>query len=398
MTRPEPHLDSFRYSHPGLQRTRNEDDAVLVRMSPDCLLLAVADGIGGHTDGERCSQLALAVISESVLRARSGEPPADDRGALLEGFRAANMAIDEAGLKGGSTATVALVHRTSVTIGHLGDSRAYLVRGKTARLLTSDHAADGGLLRWVGKKVPDDAECCALDVSDGDSIVLCSDGLTKVVRDDEVALFVRGSAHAAAACVSLVDLACRRGGPDNVTVAVVRIGEIPPDLAARSAMEALLAPPASHQAGHDPTSGQCGRPRRTPGSAFILVLLLTLTLGSGAFAGWRLSRTTFPWAGGTEEARRRGRRTRLDRSPVVSGQPSPPPTLPPTLEGNAPAATGHDLPTELTVPATLSVEQDAGVRLGGGRSIKQPAGKRQRPSRPYLPHAGAPSVPRELVP
>jgi protein phosphatase len=230
-------------SHVGRQRPGNED-AYLVRPP----LYAVADGMGGAQAGEVASQLAVAVLAELLA-----ETPPDDESAaalLAEAAAEANSRIyaaasaDTARSGMGTTLTALLLRDDHALLAHIGDSRAYLLRGDTLTQLTQDHslvaemvrdgrlAADEARLhpyrsilsRALGTESEAEVDELQVDLLPGDVLLLCSDGLSGPVPTDRLHKgLAAGDPEKAAR--RLVDEALRQGGPDNVTVVVVQILE-----------------------------------------------------------------------------------------------------------------------------------------------------------------------------
>ena len=230
----------------GLRRRANEDCYAL---APELGLYLVADGMGGHNAGRVASDLA-AQASVSALRTL-----VDASASLTEKLRysvaAANREIlstaqSKPELAGMGTTLVALLAGSDrIALAHVGDSRAYLVRGGRIRQLTDDHslvaelvrrreisetAARGHphrhvLTRALGIRRTVEADLAELTPAVGDSFVLCSDGLTGLVHDDEIAKTVDSDSDPDAVCGRLVDLANDRGGEDNITVLIVRCEE-----------------------------------------------------------------------------------------------------------------------------------------------------------------------------
>jgi serine/threonine protein phosphatase PrpC len=223
---------------PGRRRRRNED-AFVVRPP----LFAVADGMGGAQAGEVASRLATEALNE--LDAGTG---GSERVAAL--IQAANQRVyerssaDAAASGMGTTITVALVEDDLVSIGHVGDSRAYLVRDASLEQLTEDHSLVAELLR-SGKLSPEEAEThpqrsvitralgtdpdvdvdtFSVETQPGDLFLICSDGLTSMVADEEILRTIedhRDDLDRAAR--ELVRLANRGGGEDNITVVFFEI-------------------------------------------------------------------------------------------------------------------------------------------------------------------------------
>jgi len=214
-------------------------------------LLVVADGMGGAAGGEVASAMAADVIGVEIENAVRGVRPRTAwqwRRTLGDAFAAANERIrargdGEPALRGmGTTATAAVVSADGLHLAHVGDSRAYLVRGGAARRLTRDHTwlqavVDDGrasevavddprrsaLLRALGTRPDVAIDTEHVVVQPGDTLVLCTDGLWSVVDDDELARAVITHAELGALCAALLALANDRGGRDNATLVVARL-------------------------------------------------------------------------------------------------------------------------------------------------------------------------------
>ena len=208
-------------------------------------LLVVADGMGGSNAGEIASRMAV----DAVVREFTAAAPDDPATALARSVEVANSEIFEfsrthADLNGmGTTCTVLALRGDQVLVGHVGDSRAYLVRGHEARQITTDHSLVAQLVarqqltpeearhdprrnvvtRSVG--VAPDVEVDVVAVGeplrDGDTLVVCSDGLHGQMSDSEIASLAMGDSLDEA-CRDLIALANERGGPDNITVVLAR--------------------------------------------------------------------------------------------------------------------------------------------------------------------------------
>lgn len=239
-------------SDAGCARENNEDRGRVVHPGDAAerarrgVLAIVADGMGGHSAGEVASELAVDVVHRSYYQADGAAPE-----ALSAAVRAANQAIFERAaadgrLHGmGTTCTALAICGDQAHAVNVGDSRLYLVREGRIYQMTADDSAVGRMvaqgllsrsearqhadrnviLRALGTRR--DVEVSAwerpLPVRAGDCFVLCSDGLTDLVEDEEVLAAVDGRSESEA-CQTLVDLARARGGFDNITVAVLRVG------------------------------------------------------------------------------------------------------------------------------------------------------------------------------
>ena len=229
-----------RASDTGKKRRRNEDSYVV---APP--LFAVADGMGGAQAGEVASKLAAAALEETDSGSLHGEE------RLVSLIQEANRRVherasaDPATSGMGTTMTVALVEGDVVTFGHVGDSRAYLVRAGRLEQLTEDHSLVNELLksgklspkeaethpqrsvitRAVGTDPDVDVDTFAVQAQEGDVFLLCSDGLTDMVDDEEILdLLDRYHDDLDRATKALVSAANRGGGEDNITVVAFAIG------------------------------------------------------------------------------------------------------------------------------------------------------------------------------
>jgi serine/threonine protein phosphatase PrpC len=243
-------------SDTGRRRRRNEDNYVV---APP--LFAVADGMGGAQAGEVASKLAALALEGG-----------DSDG--LHGIESIDMLIQEANRRiydrasadptasgMGTTMTVALVEGMTVAIGHVGDSRAYLVRGEQMEQLTEDHSLVNELLksgklseeeaqvhpqrsvitRAVGTDPDVDVDGFTIEAEEGDVFLICSDGLSDMVDDEEILELVHQNRDDLDQAVkALVAAANRGGGEDNITAVAFQISsEAPPSLEDTVAMPAV---------------------------------------------------------------------------------------------------------------------------------------------------------------
>jgi protein phosphatase len=245
----------------GRKRRRNEDAFVL---APP--LFAVADGMGGAQAGEIASKLAAAALEDTDAGRLTG--PEKVASLIQEANRRVHerSSVDPATSGMGTTMTVALVEDGGVVIGHVGDSRAYLVRGREIEQITEDHSLVNELLK-TGKLSPEEAEThpqrsvitravgtdpdvdvdsFVVETQDGDVFLICSDGLTDMVDDGHILETVeqhRGNLERLTK--QLVSEANRGGGEDNITVVAFSIGgaDGTADLGDTAAMEAVSYAP-----------------------------------------------------------------------------------------------------------------------------------------------------------
>jgi len=281
-TRGEPFLPTVRMefgaaTHAGKVRSNNEDQFLVARLAksmqvcktslPDTgkiyfseeegYLMVVADGMGGAAAGEKASALAVLSVEDFVLNTLKwflhlgGKDEHVLFNELREGLSRADRAvIDRAAadraLRGmGTTLTMAYSVDSDLFLVHAGDSRAYLFRDGGLNQLTEDHTMVQMLVR-KGTIAPEQArrhnlrnvvtniiggpqegvhaEIHKLRVADGDILLLCSDGLTEPVRDEEIAAVLARDLSQDDACAQLMELALERGGPDNITIILARFG------------------------------------------------------------------------------------------------------------------------------------------------------------------------------
>jgi len=220
-------------THTGRVRASNEDDYLVLAPEGRCaaeLLAAVADGLGGNAGGAEASRSALRGFASASLSATA----ASLREGLELGFRGAGSRVAEqaAMVPGlaemGTTLVAAAFSQRRVVVGHIGDSRAYLLRDGSWKKLTTDHAAASDrnqLTRCLGggseDEVPDVVE---LELQAGDRLVLCSDGIWGYV-DESRMREAAGSKAPSVAAERLVALSIESGGADNATAIVVEVRE-----------------------------------------------------------------------------------------------------------------------------------------------------------------------------
>jgi protein phosphatase len=225
----------------GRKRRRNEDAYVC-----EPPLFAIADGMGGAQAGEVASRLAAAALKESGARTLGGERRISD--LIQEANRRVydRSSTDPKTSGMGTTITVALVENGNVAFGHVGDSRAYLIRDGRMEQVTEDHSLVNELMksgklsreeaeshpqrsvitRALGTDPDVDADTFTIEAKAGDVFLLCSDGLTDMVGEREIlGLVERNRSDINAALKSLVKAANRSGGEDNITVVAFEIAE-----------------------------------------------------------------------------------------------------------------------------------------------------------------------------
>lgn len=229
-------------THPGRSRELNEDS---LYVNEDAGLFVLADGMGGHNAGEVASALAVALVSALIEEElESGEDFAE---LVREAIAKTNTVIlsksvnNTAWSEMGATLVVALLSDSEMIIAHVGDSRAYSVTKGEIIQLTEDHTfvADWlkrglitkeqarthhqrhGLTEALGVTDEVDVELLVRPQATGECLLLCSDGLTDMVDDEEILEIIAAAANPQQACQDLVEAANARGGTDNITVILV---------------------------------------------------------------------------------------------------------------------------------------------------------------------------------
>ena len=272
-------IDVGAVSHVGKVRTNNEDHYAVVRrrrsrtvlstnlpradlpdVDEDAYAMVVADGIGGAAFGDLASRLALRTAGELGIREikwplKMNEDEVRETLEKLETYvellhdELTKHAEADPHLEGmGTTLTAAYTSGTEAFLAHVGDSRAYLFRQGKIRRLTRDHTLaqemiDSGKrdfsasqMRWMNriltnclstKNEPLHADVRHLTLQDEDRLLLCTDGLSDLVKDAELASVLQGDLDSQRACEALLDLALERGGKDNVTIIVARYQVVP---------------------------------------------------------------------------------------------------------------------------------------------------------------------------
>lgn len=251
-------IKSFGHSDVGRRREKNEDFFLI---DDERRLYLVADGMGGHLGGEFASRLAVFTIDE-VVKSLEEDPqstlpegetlkPGDYANCLRFAIREASRRIfekanEEAQLHGMGTTTVALLFRNNKAyIANVGDSRVYRIRGKKINQITKDHSLVGeqiraGLLsaddsrvnrlkniitRSVGFQESVDSDVDIRPVKVGDRFLLCTDGLSNLVNDDEIKEIILNN-ELETAVHRLIDIANERGGDDNITAILVEVMDL----------------------------------------------------------------------------------------------------------------------------------------------------------------------------
>ncbi|MDP4093850.1 MAG: Stp1/IreP family PP2C-type Ser/Thr phosphatase [Bacillota bacterium] len=237
-------------SDKGKIREINEDSYNVIAGYPGIpVSFIIADGMGGHNSGEIASKMAVDSISSFILQYAErfvNEEVISE--AIMEAVKKANEEIyteaaqhkSNSGM--GTTLTVAVINNKKIYIGHVGDSRAFLIRNNEMTLLTTDHTyieelvKNGSitreealshpkknvLVRAVGCEENINVDIYVYDIQEGDICLLCTDGLTNMLSENELLDIVKSSEDPEYICKELVNNANIRGGEDNITVIVVQ--------------------------------------------------------------------------------------------------------------------------------------------------------------------------------
>jgi serine/threonine protein phosphatase PrpC len=278
--RAEPLIDAAGLTDVGRQRPTNEDAYLIATLQrsivvhdaspaahgwfpgePAGTLLVVADGMGGQGGGDVASRVAVNTVSSYLLNVMpwATASAANDQRGSLPGVReqlssalvAGDTTVKTAGANSGTphmgtTLTMALVLGTTLYVAHVGDTRLYLLRAGKLQRLTTDHTmaqrveaesheplGPGSQLHhilWNALGANDELpqpELAKVPLDAGDRLLLCSDGLTKHLRDDEIASVLGEGSPAAVRCKTLVERANAAGGSDNVTVVIGNVRGAP---------------------------------------------------------------------------------------------------------------------------------------------------------------------------
>jgi protein phosphatase len=248
-------IKAYGLTHVGRQRQHNEDSYLV---ADEAKLFLVADGMGGHAAGEIASRIAVDSISEFILHTKEDDgtwPHAYDEhfkrstNRLMAAVRLANTRVLEAmrkdaRLRGmGTTVVACLADGETMSVAHVGDSRAYMIRNNQLQRITNDHSwvfeqVQAGMLteaeaekhplrnvitRALGGALQVTPDASEIEVKEGDVFLLCSDGLTGMVPEDEILKVVtQSNGDLEKACQKLIEEANERGGLDNVTAILVK--------------------------------------------------------------------------------------------------------------------------------------------------------------------------------
>jgi len=243
-------MQSWGLTDPGCVRKQNQDAYRIEQLDRSTLLCVVCDGMGGAKSGNVASSLAVEVFAEEIRRCwKPAMGPERMEQMLRSAVKLANFTVFDQAVQFeefsgmGTTLTAALVQDHNVAIVNVGDSRVYGINRSGIHLLTKDHSLvqmmvdRGDLTPEVAKSYPgknlitraigtDAVVMCDIfhwEVSRGDYLLLCSDGLSNVMDDQEILFEVAHGVNKQHCCQRLLSIAKNRGAPDNVTSVLVLI-------------------------------------------------------------------------------------------------------------------------------------------------------------------------------
>jgi PPM family protein phosphatase len=251
------HLDVAACTDKGRVRPINEDS---YRISLDQNLFVLSDGMGGAAKGEVASAIAVEAVIASMRDnaaadlseiSSSNSEFSNDTNSLVRAVKMANREIHEHGMRDatclgmGSTIVAARICGTHLSLAHVGDSRAYLFRANALQQLTSDHSLvaeqvrhglmsheqaavselQSVLTRALGTEENVNIDADEIELFPADSLLLCSDGLTRMVPENEIAAILSQISNVRIAAERLVSRANECGGEDNITVIVIRLSK-----------------------------------------------------------------------------------------------------------------------------------------------------------------------------
>lgn len=241
----------------GIERSHNEDALLLLNgftlgthSHSDFGVFLVADGMGGHRAGEVASAVSIRTVARkitehTVLELLNGQDSTDTdplQDQLKQALEEANQAVVDTVPGGGTTLTAAILVGNQVTIGHVGDSRAYFIQDGKAEVITRDHSLverlrelgqlteeeaavhpqRNVLYRAIGQGANLEVDVFSMPAPKGGYLLICSDGLWGVVPDPTMIDIIRSAPNPQTACDQLVQAANFAGGPDNISVVLVQ--------------------------------------------------------------------------------------------------------------------------------------------------------------------------------
>ena len=243
-------MQSWGLTDKGCIRKMNQDAYEIRQLDKNTLLCVVCDGMGGAKSGNVASSLAVDVFSQEIQRTWTPAMEWDKADQMMKNaVKLANFTVYDQAMQFeefsgmGTTLVAALVRGSKVSLVNVGDSRAYVINQKGIRQITRDHSVvqmmvDRGELtaemaksypgknlitRAVGTEMTVSGDIFRQELSKGDFLLLCSDGLSNLLDDQEILFEVVHGVNKERCCKRLLDIAVSRGAPDNVTSVLVSI-------------------------------------------------------------------------------------------------------------------------------------------------------------------------------
>ena len=237
-------MQAWGLTDPGCVRAQNQDAFAVRPFGEDCVLCVVCDGMGGAKSGNIASALALDVFTAEVERSRKPDMLPEEIGQMLLGaVKLANFTVydqsrqfeDFEGM--GTTLVAVYLQNNTAVIANVGDSRCYLLNREGVRCITMDHSlvqlmvqrgeltpeqaktypGKNFITRAIGTEAVVQCDLFRLSVQKGDNLLLCSDGLSNLLDDQEILFEVVHGVNKQLCCQRLLGIAKERGAPDNVT-------------------------------------------------------------------------------------------------------------------------------------------------------------------------------------
>lgn len=243
-------MQSWGLTDPGCVRAQNQDSYIIERLDRHSLLCVVCDGMGGAKSGNVASSLALDVFVQEVKRNYSGTMDLEavdqvlERSVKLSNFTVYDQSCQFPEFEGmGTTLVAAVIRRHQAIVVNVGDSRAYSVTSNGIRQITKDHSlvelmlqageitpekarnfpGKNYITRAIGTEPMVQCDIFHVDMERGDFLLMCSDGLSNLVDDQEMLFEVVHGVSKKHCCQRLLDIAKNRGAPDNVTSILVQV-------------------------------------------------------------------------------------------------------------------------------------------------------------------------------
>ena len=243
-------MEAWGLTDVGNVRSQNQDAFRIVELGKNALLAVVCDGMGGAKSGNVASRLASEVFSEEVKRSFSADLTPDEAEQMLRAaaklanisvFEQSQLSEDYAGM--GTTLVAALTYPRATLVLNIGDSRAYLINADGVRCITRDHSvvemmvqrgeltpeqakthpSKNLITRAVGTEETVFSDVFRVQTEPEDCVLLCSDGLSNQMADQEILFEVVHGARRDDCCRRLLEIAKNRGAPDNVTSVLIEL-------------------------------------------------------------------------------------------------------------------------------------------------------------------------------